>query len=259
MKLMTYNIYHGAIKTRPQVTAIIKSENPDFLTINEANNFADDDYQILKRFAQDTGFPYFKMAFGKSIFGKNTAAFSQLPFKKISIIQPLGRTYIQAVLETPLGALAITCVHLSPISEDERLQEIDKILKAQSTYPYRVIMGDMNALARSDKYRPEIVNIFNEKQLSKFTDHNKFCRYEVIDQVLSADYFDPAVQLKNNAASTVPTAANEDLAHAGVPLRLDYILLSNSLLPYLKNYSVIKNQLTDEASDHYPVVLELNM
>lgn len=256
---MTYNIYQGAVKTRPKVVAIVKNEDPDFLTINEANNFADDNRKILKQFAQDAGFPYFEISFWQSVMGKNTASFSRQPFKEIRIIEPLNRTYIQVVVETLLGEMAITSVHLSHISENERLQEIEVILDAQRPYQYKVIMGDMNSLARSDKYRPEIVDIFNEKQLAKFTGGDKSLHYEVVDKILATDYFDAAVQLEKNQESTVPTPANRDLAHASVPMRLDYIFLSNSLLPHLKNYSVLRNQLTDEASDHYPVVLELNI
>lgn len=258
MKLMTYNIYHGAVKTRPKVVAIVKGEDPDFLTINEANNFVDDNGKILKQFAQDAGFPYFEISFWQSVMGKNTASFSKQPFKEIRIIEPLNRTYIMAVVETFLGEIAIASVHLSHISEDERLQEIEAILDAQKQYQYRTIMGDLNSLARSDKYRPEIVDIFNKDQLAKFTSADKSLHYEVVDKILAADYFDAAVQLGKNQESTVPTPANEDLAHASVPMRLDYIFLSNSLLPHLKNYSVLKNQLTDEASDHYPVVVELS-
>lgn len=257
MKLMTYNIYKGAIKTLPQVVEIIKSVNPDFLTLNEANTFADDDCKILKQFAQDTGFPYFEIACRQTVIGKNTALLSKQAFKKISIIEPLNRAYIKAVIKTPIGEIAITSVHLSYISEDERLQEIEVIINSQSQYKNRIIMGDMNALARLDKYQPETASVFNEKQLSKFARPDKSLRHEVIDKVLSADYFDPAVQLEKNNESTVPTLANEDLAHADVPLRLDYIFLSKSFLPRLKNYSVIKNKLTDGASDHYPVTVEI--
>jgi len=42
-------------------------------------------------------------------------------------------------------------------------------------------------------------------------------------------------------------------------MRLDYIFVSESLVPCLQSYTVVKNELADKASDHYPVVVELNV
>ena len=38
---------------------------------------------------------------------------------------------------------------------------------------------------------------------------------------------------------------------------VDYIFVSDFLKNKVKNYAVIKNKMTEKASDHYPVVIEL--
>lgn len=72
---------------------------------------------------------------------------------------------------------------------------------------------------------------------------------------MSTGYIDSALELNKNLENTVPTFANEDNAHSN--FRLDYIFLSESLVPHLKNYEVVKNSLTNKASDHYPVTVTL--
>lgn len=61
--------------------------------------------------------------------------------------------------------------------------------------------------------------------------------------------------MKKNKDYTASTSINEYSAHSN--MRLDYIFLSKSLLNHLKDYSVIKNNITEKASDHYPIIIEL--
>jgi endonuclease/exonuclease/phosphatase family metal-dependent hydrolase len=44
-----------------------------------------------------------------------------------------------------------------------------------------------------------------------------------------------------------------------VPFRSDYILATKALAASATSYSVIKNPITDMASDHYPVLAEFNL
>ena len=40
-------------------------------------------------------------------------------------------------------------------------------------------------------------------------------------------------------------------------MRLDYIIVSESLKNKVSSYEVIKNDLTERTSDHYPVLVQL--
>ncbi len=169
-------------------------------------------------------------------------------------MQPLARACLVAVIDTEFGQLSIASLHLTPFSEDLRHKEIDLVVDLQKQYPNKILMGDMNSLSRMDNYDENIVKEFNEIQLKKFTKEGN-TRYDAIDKILSTGYYDTAVQASKNEKYTVPTKSNLDAAHA--QLRLDYIFVSQSLLDHLNRYDVIKNDLTDEASDHYPIVAEL--
>lgn len=57
MKLMTYNILNGGKDRLDLILQTIKEENPDYVTINEANTFAIDNNKILKDVAKKTKLP----------------------------------------------------------------------------------------------------------------------------------------------------------------------------------------------------------
>lgn len=253
MKLMTYNLLNGAPETLGDVISVINSVNPDFLTINEANTFANNDEKVLKDFAQKTGFKNYKLALsGEGDY--HVAAFSKSPFKSVEEIKPLMRAGILSVVDTDLGEVSIVSTHLTPYTENSRLPEIDLIMKTQGKYANKVLMGDMNSLSEYDNYNPEITKSFNGMQTRKFTTDGKL-RFDAIKNILSGDYLDSGNELKQNSIFTAPTDINEFGAHSN--MRLDYIFISKSLRRYLKYYEVVKNPQTQKASDHFSVVVEL--
>lgn len=253
MKLMTYNIFDGGQDRLSIIIEAIKRESPDYLTINEANSFSDNNNEILKRVSEEISLPYYDIALSGE-YDYHVAILSKYPFKKVSKLKPLMRACLLVEIESELGAISIASLHLTPYSEDLRLPEIDTILSFRQKTENRVLMGDMNSLSGADEYNPEIINNFNDIQIKKFTINGQL-RFDVINKISLSGYYDAALQLGKNKITTVPTTLNEDKAHG--QMRLDYIFLSKSLLPHLSDYNVIRNELTDKASDHYPVAVEV--
>lgn len=250
---MTYNILNGGEAGLHLVVDAVKNETPDFLTLNEANTFADQDKKLLKEFAHKTGFRHCELGLSGE-FDYHVAVFSKYPLTQVKKLQPLMRACVISVIATELGEISVASLHLTPNTEDLRHPEIDLILGYQGNAKNKILMGDMNSLSPNDAYHPSIVESFNEMQMKKFTTNGKL-RFDAISKILSKGYIDSAVQLGKNGAHTAPTAINEHSAHSN--MRLDYIFVSESLAPYLQNYKVVKNELTEKASDHYPVVVEL--
>ena len=186
----------------------------------------------------------------------HVAVFSTHPFKEVHRIEPLMRACIVTTIETKLGLLSIAGLHLTPHSEDLRHREVDRILNFQKSYTYRMLLGDMNALSMHDSYSQEFVRDLNKTQLKKFSTHGRL-RFDVIEKISAEGYHDAALHLGGNTEHTVPTPVNRDASHSA--MRLDYIFVSETLLPAITDYAVIKNELTDVASDHYPVLANLNL
>jgi len=248
MKFLTYNIFDGGAGRLDLIISVIKSQSPDILTINEANDFSADNGKIIKEFSEKIGTPHYEIA--PTEWGYDVAVFSKTPFIEKEILMSGKRAAVSVVVDSEYGPIAVIGAHLNPGTEDVRLSEIKTIIESQRKYQNRVIMGDLNALSRQDGYSPERVRGFNSKQLQKFTDNGK-PHFEVTDELLKSGYHDAAFHLKKNDVTTVPTPSNKDDAHTD--LRLDYIFVSESLLGHVSDYEVIKNKVTDEGSDHYPV------
>lgn len=253
MKLMTYNILNGGEGNFAAVIQTIIKESPDLLVINEANGFEKNNGQKLADFSNKTKFPHYKLALSGE-YDYHVAMFSKNPFKEIKEIKPLMRAGIVAVIKTELGEISFIGAHLTPYAEDLRLPEIDLLAKQQKNYPNKVLIGDMNSLSPHDGYNENIIGSFNGMQLKKFTTNGKL-RFDAINKIMSYGYADTALIFNKQKEYTAPTSINE--YHAHFNMRLDYIFVSESLKKKVTNYSVIKNPLTDKASDHYPVVVEL--
>jgi len=251
---MTYNILEGGENRFESIIKVVFNEKPDFLVINEANGFEKNNNQTFNKFSEETGLPYFKLALSGE-YDYHTAIFSKYPLKEVKEIESLRNAGISTIIETKLGAISIVGAHLTPYTEDQRLREIDLIISRQMQHSNKILIGDMNSLSATDEYNEDMINDFNDTQLKKFTTNGKF-RFDVIKKITFLGYLDTAVIFGNQKVCTVPTKINRDEAHL-INMRVDYIFISDLLKDKLKSYSVIKNNLTEMASDHFPVVIEL--
>lgn len=254
MKLMTYNILNGGEDRIELITRVILNEKPDFLVINEANGFNKNDNQKLNVFAEQIGLPHSNLSLSGE-YEYHTAIFSKYPFTNIKQLKPMRNAGIMINIKTKFGDLSIAGIHLTPYTDDLRLKEIELIINQQKQYQNRILMGDLNSLSLSDNYNQKIIKGFNNYQLEKFTKDGKLC-FDVIERIISHGYLDTANVFNEQKVNTVPTKINQDQAHS-TGIRVDYIFISESLKDKVKNYSVIKNPLTEKASDHYPVIIEL--
>jgi exodeoxyribonuclease-3 len=254
MKLMTYNILNGAQEQFETIIQVVNGQAPDFLTINETNGFDLNDNQTLREFAGKTGFPYFDLALCGDGADYHVAVLSKYPFEHIKHLDGFARAAIAVTLKADLGTMSIIGAHLTPYTEAARLDEIDAIIAYQKPFANRVIMGDLNSLSPADNYDPTMIFAFNAMQTKKFTAKERLL-FDATTKLIAAGYVDPAVLTSQQTIYTAPTNINEFRAHSN--MRLDYILLSESLNNKLTDYTVVKNSVTNEASDHYPVVVEL--
>ncbi|MDB5178998.1 MAG: putative endonuclease/exonuclease/phosphatase-family protein [Patescibacteria group bacterium] len=255
MKLMTYNILNGGGDRLGLIAKIINESSPDFLTINEANGFDENHNKKLKDLSHATNMPYYHLALSGE-YDYHVAVLSKLPLKHIDELHPMMRAGISVVLDSDIGEISIIGAHLTPYSESLRLPEINLLITNQRGHANRILMGDMNSLSKNDNYSHSIVQYFNEPQLKQFT-KNENLQFEIIEAIEASDYVDAAVELGRQSENTLPASSNKDIAHANT--RLDYIFVSPSLKSKLAGYSVIKNELTEQASDHYPVLVELRL
>lgn len=253
MKLMSYNILGGWEERIELIIDIIESESPDVLVLNEANAFIPDVEDHLEVLLSRTGLSYSASApSGKDSF--HVVTLSKKPFNRVVFLAPMARAGMLFVVDSKFGELAIVGTHLTPFTEEERLEEVNIILDAVSRFDQAIIMGDLNALSPQDPYRHLSYESLNEKQRDKFA-ADESLQFDVVEEILSAGFVDVSAFLGKNDIPTAPTAITDDEAHSDT--RLDYIFVSSPLAQYVSDYAVVKDHNAEIASDHYPVTAEL--
>lgn len=255
MKIMTYNIASGGIDNNgsriEHIIKIINDENPDFLAIQEAVNFEKNDFALLRRISSETNLPYFEFSEGQVYEDGNryhVASLSKTPVKDLNTFPdtPFTHAGLVTTIDSPVGELTLCNIHLHSSSEDERLKGVDAILEYLSKFEKSIILGDHNALSRTDQY--------DDITTDEFT-HYDLHRFEVTD-LFNENFVDTACFLHKDDMRTHPTVG---MGHpiTKTPVRIDYIFVTEPLVSNLKDTTVIKTETADIASDHYPVTLTL--
>ncbi len=259
MKILSYNIDHGGLEGKnkkyrwPKIIHAVKQENPDILVILEAWGWRKN--KELKTFAKKTGYKYFFIS--KSNTLHNIALLSRIAPKKVIFYKKgFHHSLVWAYFNHKNHQFALLGVHLSPVNEKIRFREGKKIIHVAKKYPNSVIIGDFNSLSPNDQYNKiKLIRLFRKNNIIKFG--NKRIETRVMKKFFQSGFVD-AVKLfsKKGIPYTVPTKKPTDEKHIA-RLRFDYALVSKPLISSMSGTKEIKNQYTDTASDHYPILLEI--
>lgn len=252
MKIMTYNILGEDDQRIPDALAAIKAVHPDFLAIQEANQFTKNENHYLHLFSKELGLPFYELSHATE-HDYHVASFSKYPFKRVQKLKGFRNAALETIIMCELGEVSICNAHLTPYTEEERVVEVHRIIEAQKDSSQRIILGDLNSLSLHDNYSIDSI-VINESQRRKFTNNGEL-QLQVTTVIEASGYIDAMYRAGMNHTNTVPTPVNADTAHG--TMRLDYLFVSNSLIDCVKSVDVLKNELTNRASDHYPIVAEL--
>ncbi len=149
----------------------------------------------------------------------------------------------------------IDLVHPHPsLGEEARGKFINHVL-SNTKSPY-ILTGDFNAISPEDKYdRKELIQGFSrfEKEPAHVVDD--FLKRKSIEAILNNELRDSFKEVGKKWHCTVPTNLFSKEKDSG--LRIDFIFCSKEFK--INDAGIIVNNLTNKASDHYPVyaVLEI--
>lgn len=263
LTLMTYNIERG-FHTRDHVLEkhrleaaqrAVQQVNPDLLALTEACYGGPNSRGILMDYAQLFGFPYTHFGpFPK--FGPRggdeggNCLLSRLPMQA-ETVQLAHKSAVRAriVLEDKL--LTLDLIHPSPsVTDAEKIRTHAPLVQSRQTH--YILTGDFNTLS------PEDVTKYNFHQLTKDIEaYNPEKAGLIIRNWQDAEFVKWLLQQglkdafpREARESTVPTKYAYREAKTGV--RMDFIFTSLDIKTS-KTY-VLKNEDTEIASDHYPIV-----
>lgn len=251
MKILTYNIGNGAHGTFQNLISFVNLEKPDILCLQETNGWLKGAKSYLKRFTLETGYNHWQ--YGNSNTEFDLVILSRKPISR-------GKTYKKGFwhcaihVEIPYrkSSIHIWNVHLDPRAAHYRVKEIDSLLKLMGSTKNTVLTGDLNSLKSTDPYPPNMLEDLLNLGVTKFGQDNlSYHELEILTKAGLTDVntgrFEP----------TVPTPHNHDPNHA-TNLRLDYVLSTPDIASEFKEVIVVKNIITNEISDHYPLRAILN-
>jgi len=255
LKIMNYNVlvgFNGSNMYRDKYRNWITERLPDVITYQEMSKFTEESFAA---FAKSYGHAY--TAFFDTGSCCPLAISSKYPVSKI---QKLKLEMNHGIIVAEIQGYTLVVLHLDPKSWEQRLVEIDKILKIIKPLSTKklLMMGDFNS------FSPVDAGIYNAQQArldraikgkSKNINNGDF-DYSVIQQVIEAGYIDTWWEKHQTFSHTCPTKLHSTSGDSD-KLRIDYIWTSPDLKSKIKNCEIIYDSTTHMLSDHYPVLLTL--
>jgi endonuclease/exonuclease/phosphatase family metal-dependent hydrolase len=235
--LLTWNILYGfhdmknAWYEPARLAAcqeLIKQENPDILVINEA---AFGESFMGRHIDYKNIFDFPNMVYQPSNHEWGNVIYSKFPITR-AISKSLDiKTSLGCEININGKMIMIETYHPHPYWLEEHKQVLfEELIKNRPTN--YILTGDFNAISHKD--------------------HNPFGYSLVIPMLESKGLVDA---FGNNRESTFPTKMLV-VDDKNPNVRLDHCFVSKSII--VKKSNVIKNDLADLASDHYPIRIEFS-
>jgi len=165
------------------------------------------------------------------------------------------RQYAEAKLDIGENPLALGIAHPHPdLSESEKLKYFKEVVTSDLPNHY-ILVGDFNSVSDQDGYdRKEMVEGFRSFAKNPEQAVDGMLDRKVLPYLHSIELVDSyKVAHPNQFDYTIPTDYLSKDKRSG--MRIDYIICSPDFT--VENAYVVKNQNTEIASDHYPVVAVL--
>jgi endonuclease/exonuclease/phosphatase family metal-dependent hydrolase len=258
LRVMTYNILHGFHSNEHvldkarlgHAKKAVKTENPDILVLCEACYGGYNHTGIYMDYPRIFGYDYGFFGFwGDHEWGSYILSRHPLQARVIKLID---RTAITSEITVRRKKLHIDVYHPSPnITEKDRADSIRPLIKAMRT-PY-ILTGDFNAVSDHDRYdKDAIIEAF--RHLSNHDPERKaeeLLNPRMIPMLRRYGLKD--AMPKMNRTYTIPTDYASINKTSGI--RIDHFFVSKDIKVH-SGY-VPKNKHTNWASDHYPIVFDI--
>ena len=245
LRLLTYNIRDGGAGRVDSLAGVIASCAPDVVVMQEATR-----PDVVAALAERVG-----MAEWRSAAGQSLGCLSRVPLAHVGWHRPRFSRHAYIDVVPADRGVRIFGVHLSAIhaawTERRRLFELQALLHAirQHQHGVHVLAGDFNTLAPNEsldvrrlppRYRPFV-------WLS-----GGRIRWRTIQTIIDAGYVD--AYRRHHALAPGHTLPTWD-PH----VRLDYVFTPAAFADVVTACDVVKPPEATAASDHFPVVADLEL
>jgi len=264
MKVMSYNTLFAGFdgnkdKRLLAQLDLITGINPDILLVQEAKNLNANGSRLLFKIEKRINMRGFIAP--APLTGQNTGIFIKGDIHPVSAkIDSAHFHHAVMILKVmvPVFDKPVTFIsaHLCPLGPQVRLREVYYLTNYAVAADLTLLAGDFNSVSPYDPDPEGLGELPSHFRARYVQPAGSEVDKSVMATLYQAGYVDIAHQLGKHHIPTVPAAFFEGAEF--VPFRSDYILTTPALSVYAKSYAVIKNDVTDFASDHYPIMAEFS-
>lgn len=247
MRIAAYNILKNGYGREHLIAGVLKASTADIVILEEAT-----DPKVVATIAGLAGFEHFGAREGNSVaFLSKIAPKYSLWHKTRASRTP----FLELIIANPIP-VRIFGVHfyamLSNWAERRRVKEVEDIIALTPFHSedMLLVMGDFNTIAPGDR-----INIATMPRWLRWLIrlNGGDVRRDALTKLMNAGYGDVFRHLHpDDPGYTLPTPAPNS--------RLDYCFASRMALNYvLECHVILDAEGVNEASDHYPILVELTI
>ena len=265
LRVISYNIWNGFehdASRRANFINWIKGQQPDILAMTELVGFTEKD---LGQLASEYGHKYYAIVKEE---GYPVGITSNEP---ITVVKKQMEGFWHGMLHVKTHGLDMIVTHLSPHDWKFRLKEAQMLTSyiQDNQLDNCMVMGDFNAYSPFDadwvETHAQLIENMQKWDAEQETYRNmrdgRF-DYSVLSKFLSIGLTDICLYVPADKRTTFPAAFLYGWQHGdtrlhGIGERLDYILVSPSLVSRCLDARIHNGIETEGISDHYPVSVDL--
>ena len=243
-RILSYNIRRGGGGREAALAAVIRSSSADVVVLQEATR-----PDVVERVAQAAGMQQWASRPDESL-----AFMSRVPVAHHAWHKPRVSRHAFLEIVPATTTWRVFGVHLSAVhaawTERRRVFELRALLRAIAAHQQgpHVLIGDFNTVAPGDLL--DIRRLPHRLRALVWLSGGRI-RWKTIATVLSAGYVDGFRRLH-------PTDAGYTLPAPEPHVRLDYAFVPGGFVQQVSECAVMSTPEAATASDHYPLLLEVN-
>ena len=246
--ILSWNILDGAQDRFDKIAIKIRTLKPNIVAIQEVIGWNN---EKLKLFSKKVQLPYFavsKPSFNSSKGKAHSVIFSSYTLKDISKFDGSNHGIVGATIKTEIGDIRFYGIHLHSMNVSIRLRGLLNVHRDAKRWDNIIIAGDFNSLTRNDNWAAD--GFIGDKG------------YRIMQKAKKLGYQDSFLKLhkKLDEAYTYPSRTyknriRKETNQKEPRQRIDYVLVSKSLIARLKSIKVLRIGF----SDHDPLYCKIGL
>jgi exodeoxyribonuclease-3 len=262
MRIVSWNLLNGgqddaSSERLERIVGLLREQNPDVVLLQEATGFALDGRRLLYHVENSLDMRGF-LAIAKNT-GYHLATYVRRG-QRVGRYEVDANNFFHAMLRVELlltdtVRLHLINAHLCPHSSQVRVIEAQHLARYAAKGAHLLIGGDMNSLDPHEDHRLALGQMPAHYRARYLTPGDDSMPDTRVGRSLEAAGLIDIGYERGDQGYTIPTSLPVYGADFG-RLRLDYMYLSPALVDVVTNYRVVRTDLADQCSDHYPIMID---